>query len=197
MQRKICSCSSKLKKFKFLFPTQLCTNGEHECDLPVYGTGEGDGWVLSFLLTMHCDREQPHCGFSLPSQSTSGSVVASLWILEWYQLSIHHFFISVLQHSNCNSLLLGLVRPSYTSGEIFVSFSAPNISQLHLDFLKDKQMKPIISRPALITQLVEPRFSLWNINKGSKKITHTVSASIITLSIMRVLFTHFFECICM
>lgn len=99
----------------------------------------------------------------------SWHLVTSLWIREWYQLSIHHFFISVPQHSNCNSLLLGLVRPSYTSGEIFVSFSAPNTSQLYLGFLRDKQMEPIISRPALITQLVEPRFSLWNINKGSKK----------------------------
>lgn len=166
----------KIKKFKFLFPTQLCAGGEHECDLPVRGTGEGNGWALCFLLTMHCDREQPRCGFSLPSQSTSGSVVASLWILEWYQLSIHHFFISALQHSDCDSLLLGLVRPSYTSGEIFVSFSAPNISQLHLDFLKDKQMKPIISRPALITQLVEPRFSLWNINKVKKSLTQSLLA---------------------
>lgn len=73
----------------FLFPTQLRADGEHGGDLPVRGTGEGDGWALSFLLKMHCDRGSP--------------TVASPW---------HHNTLLAPCDISLNPRVISVIRPS-------------------------------------------------------------------------------------
>lgn len=89
------------------------------------------------------------------------ALVWTFWVL--YQLSITALSYVHLPQQSATLCTCVFVIPCYTSEEICVSSSALNIFQVYLDFLKEKQMEPIISRSALITQLAEPGFSLQNI----------------------------------
>lgn len=119
----------KIKKFKFLFPTQFFADGEHGSDLPVHGTGEEDGWALCFLLTSCSDGEHSPCGLSLPSQYSPDRVVNSRVLSIIHPLLLHkHTAAQLLQLS-----ALGFPHTLLYQWRNSVSFSALNISQLHLD----------------------------------------------------------------